>query len=122
MENGSGHFLHIKEGVTKGYPLSMIAYGIGVLTLIRDLQDAHSRVTQPWYAYDAEAGGKFGHILEHFQDLQARGLPRGYFPEPTKIILVMAPQNVARAEEFFRGMGAKIVTGSWYLRGFVKGG
>ena len=27
----------------------------------------------------------------------------------------MAPRNVARAEEFFRGMGIKIVTRSWYL-------
>ena len=32
---GSGHFLHIKEGVTQGYPLSMIAYRIGFLPLIR---------------------------------------------------------------------------------------
>ena len=31
----SGHFLHIKEGVTQGDPLAMIAYGIGVLPLSR---------------------------------------------------------------------------------------
>ena len=28
--DGSGHFLHSKEGVTQGDPLAMIAYGIGV--------------------------------------------------------------------------------------------
>ena len=36
--DGSGHFLHSKEGVTQGGLLAMIAYGIGVLPLIRDLQ------------------------------------------------------------------------------------
>ena len=36
----SGHFLHSKEGVTQGYPLTMIAYVIGVLPLIRELRNA----------------------------------------------------------------------------------
>ena len=31
---GSGHFLHSKEGVIQGDPLVMIEYGIGVLPLI----------------------------------------------------------------------------------------
>ena len=55
--DGSGHFLHIKEGVTQGDPLAMITYGIGVLPLIWELRDPHPRVTQPWYADDAGAGG-----------------------------------------------------------------
>ena len=69
----SGHFLHSKEGVTQGDPLAMITYDIGVLPFIRELWGAHPRVTQPWYADDAGAGGKFQHILELFRDLQARG-------------------------------------------------
>ena len=115
--DGSGHFLHIKEGLTQGDPIAMIAYGIGVLPLIRELQGSHPRITQPWYADDAGAGGKFSHILEHIQDLQARGLARGYYPEPTKIILVVDPGNVSREEEFFRGMGIRVVTGHRYLGG-----
>ena len=55
--DGSGHFLNIKEGVTKGDPLAMIEYGIGVLSLIRELRNAQPRVTQPWYADDAGGGG-----------------------------------------------------------------
>ena len=39
--DGSGHFLHIKEGVTQGDPLTMIAYGIWVLPLIKGLWGAH---------------------------------------------------------------------------------
>ena len=64
-------------------------------------------------------GGEFRHTLEHFQDLQARGPPRDYFPELTKSILVVAPRNVARAEELFRVVLMKIVTGSWCLGVFV---
>ena len=69
----------------------MITYGIGVLPLIRELLGAHPRVTQPWYADDAGAGGKFEQILVHLQDLQALVPPRGYYPEPTKSILVVDP-------------------------------
>ena len=54
--------------------------------------------------------------------MQARGPPRVCFPEPTKSILVVAPMNVARTEEFFRGMGLQIVTESRYLGGFIEDG
>ena len=37
----SGHFLHSKESVTQGDPLDIIAYGIGVLPIIRELRNAH---------------------------------------------------------------------------------
>ena len=113
--DGPGHFLHSKEGVTQEDPLAMIAYGIGVLPLIRELRDAHPRVTQPWYADDAGAGGTFQQVQAHFIDLQERGPSRGYYPKPTKSILVMTPENAARAEEHFRGLGVRVMTvsGTW---------
>ena len=117
--DGSVQFLKIKEFVTQWDLLAMISYGIGVLPLIRKLQGSHTRVTQLWYADDAGAGGKFIFFFAHLRDLQARGPPRGYFPEPSKSILVVAPQNVARAEWFFRGMGLKVVMDSRYLGGFI---
>ena len=55
----------------------------------------------------------------HFLDLQARGPARGYYPEPNKSILAMAQGNVARAEEHFRGLGIRVVTGHRYLGGFI---
>ena len=119
-EDWSGHFSHSKEGVTQGDPLSMITYGIGVLPLIRELWDAHPRISQPWYSDDAGAGGSFRNILVHFKDLQVRGPPWRYSPEPTESILVVALRNVARSEEFFRGMGMKVVDGRRYLGGFIS--
>ena len=68
----SGHFLHSKEGVTQGDPLAMIIYGIGVLPLIRELREAHPRVTHPWYPDDAGAGGTFAKVQAHFQDFPRR--------------------------------------------------
>ena len=72
-----------------------------------------------WYADDAGAGGQFGDVMGHFRDPQLRGPAQGYFPEPTKSILVVADRNVPRAKEYFRGMGIKIVTGSQYLGRFI---
>ena len=48
-----------------------------------------------------------------------RGPLWGYFPKPSKIILVVSPQNIPRVEAFFWGYGLKIVMGSSYLGGFV---
>ena len=57
--------------------------------------------------------------MAHFRDLQLKGPARGYFPGPTKSILVVSEQNVPRAKEYFCGMGVHVVTGSRYLGGFV---
>ena len=44
-------------------------------------------------------GGTFRDIMAHFRDLQLKGPARGYFPEPTKSILVVSEQNVPWAKE-----------------------
>ena len=36
--------------------------------------------------------------------------------------MVVALRNLDRTEEFFRGMGLKVVTGSQYLGGFIGDG
>ena len=93
---GSGHFLNRKEGVTKGDTLSIITYGIGILPLIRDLRTAHLHIMQRWYAGDACVGGTFDALQEHIRDFLVRVIPWGYFPEPTKSILVVSLRNVRR--------------------------
>ena len=100
----------------------MIAYCIGVLPFIRELRNSHPRFTQPWYADDSGAIGTFQQILENFRDLQARGPARGYYLELTKIILVVALGNVARAEEHFWGIGIRVVAGHQYMGGYIGDG
>ena len=57
--------------------------------------------------------------MAHFRDLQLKGPDRGYFPDPTKSILVVSEKNVPRAKEYFCGMGVQVVIGSRYLGGFI---
>ena len=64
-------------------------------------------------------GGTFHQAQAHFLDLQSRGPARVYYLEPIKSILVVAPVNVARAEEHFRELGIRVVTGHRYLGGFL---
>ena len=74
----------------------MVAYGLRILLLVRELRQAHPGITQPCYADDAGTGGTFKGIRCHLDDLMVRGAMRGYFPDPTNIILVMSPRNVPR--------------------------
>ena len=111
---GGGDFLHIKEVVTQGYPLTMILYVIIILPLIMDLQAAHIQVTRPCYD-DAGAGGSFAHIENKLEYLMVRDLYQGFFPELTNSNLVLSEQNVQWSKTFFCEMGLKVVTGSCYL-------
>ena len=109
-----GHTGHqgSKERVNQRYPLAMITYGLGILPLIQDLRTAHPRVTKPWYANDAGAGGNFAGICQNLYYWMVQVPPRGYFLETTKSILAVSPWNVPQADAFFRGYGLQVVTGS----------
>ena len=117
--DGTGQLLFIREGVTQGDPLSMVAYGLKTLPLIRELRKAHPSVTQTCYAANAGAGGTFEGIQQHLDDLMVRGPLRGYLTNPKKRILVVSPRNVPQAEAFFWGYGPQIATGIHHLEGFV---
>ena len=54
--------------------------------------------------------------------IMARGSTRGFYPEPTKSLWVVAPGNVARAEKRFWGLRIRVVTGHRYLGGYIRDG
>jgi hypothetical protein len=118
-ENGYALFIHSKEGVTQGDPLAMAAYGILLLPLIRQLKREIPDVSQPWYADDAGAGGNFGSLRRYFERLQELGPSRGYFPEPSKSILVVLDHNKEKAESSFTDLNFEVTNGSRYLGGFI---
>ena len=118
-EDGEIKTLFSKEGATQGDPLSMIIYGMGMLPLTHSLKRQIKDCLQPWYADDAAAGGKFDAIARYYNVLLAEGPGRGYYPEPTKSILVVKPQSVERARAQFAHLGFKVVTGTRYHRGYI---
>jgi hypothetical protein len=117
--NGTALFVHSQEGVMQGDPISMVAYGILLLPLIRTLKDEIPEVDQPWYADNAGAGGTFKGRWQYFEKLQEKGPRQGYFPEPSKSILIVQEHNKEAAEEYFKDFGFFVITGSRYHGGFI---
>jgi hypothetical protein len=111
-----------KEGVTQGDPIAMFCYGIGILPMIKHLKTLYPDLKQPWYADDAGALGSFDDIIRMFTELVRIGPDFGYFPNPSKSILVTPATKLEYAEQHFNqtyDLGFKICSGHRYLGGFV---
>ena len=114
----SDHILST-EGITQGDPLSMYVYGIGTIPVIQSLQSPQSW-TQLWYADDASAGGSLSDLHKWFLLLCSCGPYFGYFPELSKYLLLLHPPDCMRlAKEIFGDSGIQVVTGHWFLSGFI---
>ena len=117
--NGTASFLHSKEGVTLRDPLSMIAYGIVILPLIKNLKQEIPDVTHPWYADDTGALGMFARLETYFDSLTRQGPGRGYYPEPSKSVLILHPDNLEAGNFFGARHRFKVCTGAHYLGGYI---
>ena len=115
---GSDQVLLSKEGVTQGDPLSMMMYAVAVLPLIHSLDDSH-RWIQNWYADDSSCIGELSFIRQWFDRLLSGGPAYGYFPEPSKTVLVVRSSYLQKANDLFHDLGVRVVTGSRFLGGFV---
>ena len=79
--NGAASLLQSREGVTQGDPLTMVAYGIGVIPLIQRLKLVYTNFTQTWYN-DYAPLGTYKKINLYFNSPKKIGPGRGYCPEP----------------------------------------
>jgi hypothetical protein len=102
-----------REGVTQGDPLAIVAFGILLLPLIRTLKDEVPNVNQPWYADNLGMGRSFAGIHKYFEKLQEKGPGWGYFPEPSKSILVVQEHNKAAAKIAFQDLGFTRIQSFW---------
>jgi hypothetical protein len=108
-----------REGVTQGDPLSMFLYSIAILPLIRRCRSVDDWC-QCWYADDSSAIARFAKLVTWLTRLMEEGPKYGYFPEPAKSYLIVAPDMVEEAKQIFKGaLTVKVVTGTRFLGGFV---
>ena len=117
LKGTTDHILS-KEGITQGDPLSMLMYAIAVLPLTQALSD-HTKWNQNWYADDSACAGSFSRLGEWFEKLLDLGPDFGYYPEPTKTILVIDSKDETEANFLSEKFGFKVVTGQRFLGGFI---
>ena len=78
------NILYSREGLIQGEPLAMVAYGIGVLLLIKQLKSEYPDVTQPYYAEDTGSLSTFDNMKLYINDLNATSWRGGINPIPLK--------------------------------------
>ena len=58
-------------------------------------------------------------LRDWFNLLSNKGPNYGYFPEPTKSVLIVNSQHEAEAQSLYEGLGVKVVFGHRFLGGYV---
>ena len=99
-QNGTDSFLNSGEGVTQEEPLDMVAYGIGVICMMKQLKETYPDVTKPWYVDDEGALGTYDNIELYFNSLRQSRTGCGYYLEPSKIVLIVNPDNIETGKQF----------------------
>ena len=92
--NGEASFINSKVGVTQRDPLAMIACGIGILPHIKNLKREIPDITQPWYYNNTVALGTFVRLATYFDSLTHQVPGHEYYPEPSKNVLIVLPENI----------------------------
>ena len=92
----SQEVFYSEEGSTQGDPSAMPFYSLGTRPLVDILADSCSKPScmQNWYADDSSAVGKLRMVKEWWLKLNEMGPRFGYFPEPTKCILILKDHSL----------------------------
>ena len=113
--NGHPDPLYSKEGVTQGDPLSMCFYAVTLMPPIRKLKSPDW--SQNWFADDSSCIGGLSEVKGWFEMLLSEGPKYGYYPEPSKSVLVVREELFDKAQMLFGNMGVKVT--NRFLGGFV---
>ena len=105
--------------MTHRVPLDMFVYEVGFLPLIKRLKSSYPDVTQSWHYGKAEELGMFDNFERYFNSLKLSRPAWGYYPKPTKIVLIMHPENPEAGELFGAHHGFTVCTVSHYIGGYI---
>ena len=98
----------------------MVAHGIRILPLIKNLKVKIHDVTQAWYGNDVVTLGTFSRVGSYFNLLKQFGHGQGYYYEPSKSILIVNKYNIEAGKLICLYHGCKVCTGECYLDGYIR--
>ena len=118
LNQGTSGFLFITKRSYSGRPPLHAGLCCGCVTsyLFQILEVGHSLGI---YADDSSCAASLLEVCGWFDGLRSLGLDYGYYPQPTKSVLVVTAENVAAAQERFGDLGIRVVTGLHFLGGFI---
>ena len=107
--DGTDEVLYSEDGCTQGDPIAMLLYGVGVKPLFvvvkektaEVFSDKGEKLFQVLFADDYSAAGKLETVLAWAEALVEEGPKYGYYPEPSKSVLVVKEGKEDRAREVF---------------------
>ena len=102
-----GETIQSREGTTQGDPLDMSMYAIGIFPLILRLKHLASQI---WYADDSSAAGAIKSLGKWWEELQKVGPSFGYFPNPSKCLLVVKVQWLPEAQAVLGDTGIQLTS------------
>jgi hypothetical protein len=127
-----GYELSSQEGVTQGCPVAMAMYALATLPLLNLLRPLLNRdkrewmprpdltgggtedksqgdmPTQVWFADDGQGGGSLKQVRTLWDRVQRFGPGFGYYPKPSKTILIVKEQHEKAATVLFQDSKVKI--------------
>ena len=114
INGGNGSYIMSSEGTTQGDNAAMAMYAVCTKPLIDklgndDLYTDDAKVSQVWFADDSSAAGTLNSIMVRWVKLVEEGPKYGYFPHPSKcVIIVKDQQTKERAEELIGRYGVEV--------------
>ena len=97
---------HLKRAQHKAV-LAMAMYALALVPLVQRLLPYCKQV---WYADDATGCDEFVKMRKWFDELQRLGPMYGYYPKPSKCILLAKPERLDEAQRIFKGTGVDVLT------------
>ena len=99
----------------------MVAYGLGVITLIQHLQEIFPDKHKSWYLDDTDSDFLFAYIWNFWGCITAKECARGYFYGPTHSALLTGTPELRRTREYFSELNFKIVNVIQFLSSQMGG-
>ena len=98
----------------------MLFYGLALVPLLKTLCEKVPDLSSPIYTNDSAFSGKASQVCSAMKLLQQVGPTRGYYPAPTKSIVIPSQSEYTeKTKEVLSEFNFQYMEGSRYLGGFI---